>query len=132
MATFQKLPSGRWQAQVSRAGVRKSKSFHSKREAKDWAGQQEYAILNTRPEGERVTLGDAFQRYASEVSSKKRGERWEIIRLAKLRKEPLAAIMMSDLRPSDFASWRDRRLKDVSSARWRSRPHGLMSATRNW
>ena len=37
-----------------------------------------------------------------------------MIRLAKLRKEPFAAIMMSDLRSADFASWRDKRLRDVS------------------
>ncbi|MFQ1700804.1 tyrosine-type recombinase/integrase [Loktanella agnita] len=136
MATFQKLTSGRWQAQVSRAGVRKSKSFVSKREAKDWAGQQEYAILNTRPEGERVALGDAFRRYANEVSSMKRGERWEVIRLAKLRKEPFAEIIMSDLRAADFANWRDRRLREVSPGTVR-REMQLVSgvinqATREW
>lgn len=136
MATYQKLASGRWQAQVRCSGVRKSKSFQSKREAKEWAGQQEYDILNAQPEGERVSLGDAFRRYANEVSSKKRGERWEVIRLAKLRKEPFAEIIMSDLRAADFANWRDRRLREVSPGTVR-REMQLVSgvvnqATREW
>jgi len=37
MATFRKLPSGKWQAQIARNGIRKSSSFATRREAQDWA-----------------------------------------------------------------------------------------------
>ncbi|MDO6591726.1 site-specific integrase [Loktanella sp. D2R18] len=114
MASIRKLPSGRWQAQVMRVGVRKSKSFVSKLEAKDWAAREEYLISDCRPKGATVTLGEAFNRYASEVSPKKRGERWEVVRLRKLRKDAFASILMADLTPSDFATWRDQRLGEVS------------------
>jgi integrase len=114
LASIRKLPSGRWQAQIMRAGVRKSKSFTSKTEARDWVGREEYLISDSRPKGATVTLGEAFNRYASEISPKKRGERWEVVRLRKLRKDGMAAILMSDLTPADFATWRDRRLCEVS------------------
>lgn len=115
MATFQKLPSGRWQAQVRRADVRRSKSFLTRREAKDWAAREEFLILNEKPKGETVTLAEAFQRYAREVSPRKRGERWEVVRLRKLSKEPFAGKITSKLTAKDFAWWLDRRLAEVSA-----------------
>lgn len=46
MATFRQRPSGIWQAQVERRGVRKSQSFDSLDAAKEWAAQVECAIKN--------------------------------------------------------------------------------------
>ncbi|WP_227512255.1 hypothetical protein [Tritonibacter mobilis] len=57
-----------------------------------------------------------FSRYAREVSPKKRGARWEIIRLERLSKDKISEIRLSDLAPSDFADWRDRRLSEVAPA----------------
>ena len=68
MATFIKLASGRWQAQIARVGKRTAKSFDSKRDAKDWASRQEYLFLNLVPVGSDVLLRDVFDRYAREVS----------------------------------------------------------------
>ena len=114
MASIRKLPNGRWQAQVARGGVRKSKSFPTQRAAKDWAAREEFLIADTPKQSEMVTLGQAFMRYASEVSPKKRGERWEVLRLRRMSKAPFASILMGALRPSDFSAWRDQRLEEVS------------------
>lgn len=116
MATFRKLPSGNIRAEVARQGVRRSGTFPTKAAARDWAARQEYLILEGDETGGKGALGDAMERYARERSPAKRGERWEVIRLTKLAKDPLAKIKMADLKPSDIAEWRDRRAAEVAPA----------------
>ncbi len=116
MASIRKLPSGSYRAEIARQGVRKSKVFATKTAAKEWAARQEYLILNADELRGQGTLGEAMDRYARERSQTKRGARWEIIRLSKLAKDPLAKIRMADLRASDIADWRDRRSQEVAPA----------------
>ena len=116
MATFRKLPSGNYRAEVSRQGVRRSQTFPTKAAAKDWAARQEYLILQGDETGGKGTLGDAMERYARERSPGKRGERWEVIRLAKLGRDPLAKTKMADLDETHISEWRDRRSREVSPA----------------
>lgn len=125
MATFRKRGAS-WQAQIIRRGVRMSKSFPTKAAAKDWAARQEYLILNggiNRP----GTLRELFDRYAREVSPKKRGARWEQIRLELLSKDKLGDVELRSLSPADLAEWRDRRLARVQPSTVR-REMALMSA----
>ena len=114
MATFKKLGSGKWQAQVAKQGVRRAHSFPTKRAAQEWASRQEHLIVEGEGRGSKMTLGEAWDRYAREVSTTKRGARWEIIRLELLARDKLARIRIGDATPQDFADWRDRRLKQVS------------------
>lgn len=104
----------RWRAEVYRLGQRRSKVFATKLEAKDWAARQEYEILHSDKIAAKMTLGELWERYAQEVSPGKRGHRWEVIRLEKLRRDPLARVALERLSASDFAAWRDRRLREVS------------------
>lgn len=115
MASVVKVASG-YRAMVSRKGVRRSKIFPTKRAAKDWAARQEYLILNNDEVTAAIAFGDLLDRYAREVSGGKRGARWEIIRIEKLRRDSLAEIKLADLQPKDFAAWRDRRLHEVAPA----------------
>jgi len=115
MASVRKVGKG-WRAEIARQGVRKSKVFPSKRAAQDWAARQEYLILNADEVAAGQAFGAIMDRYAREVSSGKRGGRWEIIRLEKLQRDPISAIRMSDLRPRHFADWRDKRLREVAPA----------------
>ncbi|MGH1579041.1 tyrosine-type recombinase/integrase [Planktotalea sp.] len=114
MATFRKLPSGKWQAQIARKGNRKSASFATKREAQDWAARQEYLVTNAEPPQSKITLKDAFDRYAREESPKRDGGKWEVVRLERLSTDRIAGKRLADLEPSDFADWRDRRSKEVA------------------
>jgi integrase len=114
MASFRKMAGNRWRAEVSRQGVRASKVFASKRAATDWAARQEYLILNTAPKADTTLFRDVLERYANEVSPRKRGERWEILRIARFKKDTVAGLAMADLRPHHFADWRDKRLRDVA------------------
>lgn len=113
MASFRKLPSGKWQAQVERNGVRKSKSFPSKQEAKDWAARTEY-LIKKEPNGPVPTFGEVMTRYADTESPKRRGHKWEYIRLNKLCRDQIATVKITELQSSDLADWRDRRLGEVA------------------
>lgn len=114
MATFKQKESGQWQAQVAKDGVRKAKSFKTKREAQDWATRIEYLISQGELGGSSQTLAALFDRYARTVSPKKRGAKWEHLRLEKIAKDKIGKVKLDTLSPKDFASWRDRRLLDVS------------------
>lgn len=116
MASIRKLESGRWRAEIARLGVRSSKVFPTKTAAKEWAARQEHLILNADEVKGQGTLGEAMLRYSEERSPNKRGERWEVIRLEKLARDPLAQIKMASLKAGDFADWRDRRSKEVGPA----------------
>lgn len=113
MASFKKVPNG-YRADIARMGKRKSKTFRTKKEAQEWAARQEYLILNADDVSTTMTFGDMLERYAREVSPTKKGGRWEMIRIEKFQKDPIARISMAALRPSDFADWRDQRLREVA------------------
>lgn len=113
MASFTKHKNG-WRAQVARRGVRKSQVFPTKQEARDWAAREEYKILHADKVAEAMPLGDLFERYAREVSPRKRGARWEILRLEKLARDALGAVRLGDLSEAHIADWRDRRLREVA------------------
>ena len=59
-------------------------------------------------------FADLIQRYLSEVTPSKRGAREESYRIRRALKTPLAKVQLADLRPQDFADWRDQRLQEVS------------------
>lgn len=50
-----------------------------------------------------MAFGDMLDRYGREVSAGKRGARWEIIRIEKLRNDRIAKIALADLTCADFA-----------------------------
>ncbi|MGR3549546.1 tyrosine-type recombinase/integrase [Pseudooceanicola sp.] len=115
MASFEKQKDGRWRVFVARTGVRRSKILPTKQAAKDWAARQEYLILNETPDKiGAVLFSEVLNRYANEVSPKKRGERWELMRLKRFRGHAIASKSIGDLSASDFAGWRDSRLREVA------------------
>ena len=61
-----------------------------------------------------LTFSDLLTRYAKEVSPTKRGEKWEVIRISKLKRDPIADIKLEHLNETHIAEWRDRSLKRVS------------------
>ena len=129
MASIRRIASG-WQAQIARNRVRKSKTFPTKREAQDWGARQEHQILSGEGEYDSGTFGDILKRYGKHESPKKRGGRWEDIRLNKIARDKIGAVRIQDLAASDLADWRDRRLLDVSPVSVR-REMQLLSAVLN-
>lgn len=121
---------GKWRAEVNRRGIRRAKAFDTRQEAADWAAKLESEIMGGAKIAARTLFGEVMERYARDVSPTKRGERWEILQLRRMRKDVIAGIRMSDLRASDFADWRDRRLQSVAPGTVR-REMVLMSAMLN-
>ncbi|KXJ55838.1 MAG: integrase [Thalassospira sp. Nap_22] len=114
MATIRKLANGKWQAQVARQGVRRSKSFEKKIDAKDWATIEERKIIEGGDvEASKRTFADILKRYAREVSPSKKGGRWEMIRIEKFCRDPIANTLLDDLTPEEMGRWRDKRLREV-------------------
>lgn len=126
MASFQKMKTGGWRAQIDRRGVRASQVFETKAKATAWAGEIEAAILNgtykapgSEPTtAEEMTIGDLFERFATKVSPKRHKPRWEQNRInAFVRDHPaLAATRLSECTPALFADWRDERVKQVKTS----------------
>ncbi len=135
MASIRKQKAG-WRVEVARKGVRKSKVFPTRQEAKDWGARQEYLILNAETIASALSFGEVMDRYAREVSIGKRGARWEIIRIEKLKRDRIATVRIGDLCPADLADWRDRRLREVkpgSVAREMELMSGVLTrAVREW
>jgi len=115
MAYIQKIPSGKWQAQIARNGKRSSKSFDTKREAQAWATEQEAKAKRDKQTGIH-TFGDAVEKYQKEVSSKKDGGPWEVRRLEQMLEHFGKDQILQDLDTPDIAKWRDTRLETVSGS----------------
>ncbi len=115
MASIQKTASG-YRVQISILAKRESATFKTKREAESWAARRETEIrqgVNTHP-GNTKTLRDVFRRYSENESTAKRGERWEIIRLAAFESHKLPLDKkIASVTTEDLGLWRDDRLKKV-------------------
>ncbi|HEX5354327.1 MAG TPA: site-specific integrase [Rhodanobacteraceae bacterium] len=109
-----KRHGSRWRAQVYVRGRRDSGVFATKAEAAAWALEREAEIAGRK--AYTGTVADVLRKYASDVSPTHRGERWERTRLARLERDPLAAVPLASLTPAEIATWRDRRLRVVSGA----------------
>lgn len=105
---------GKWRHRVMVKGKRSSGTFDTKAAALAWE-----ASLRTAPAGGGATTQtckDAFERYEREVSKKKKGYRWEALRLATFGRSKLGDIRFKEVDESHVAAWRDERLKSVSGS----------------
>lgn len=101
-----------WGVQVYVGGKRESATFDTKAAAAAWALERESQLSGKRLPDK--TMGDAYARYAVDVSPGKGGVRFELVRLASLQREALARVPLVALTPTHIADWRDTRLKQVS------------------
>ncbi len=120
MAYFRRVKGG-WRAEVERAGARRSRTFATKGEAQAWAAQLEVELLRSggrAGEWPRKTVGDAIERYMTEVTPRKRSARWELMRFGALKRDLpwLWDKLLVDVVAADIAAWRDARLRRVSAA----------------
>ncbi|MBU9660925.1 site-specific integrase [Burkholderia multivorans] len=143
MASFRKMASGGWRAEVYVKGVRDSAVRDTKAEAQAWALKRETELrsIATGQGSKTHTVGDVLSEYRDKVSPMKRGERWERLRLDLIGRKridgrPFSEIRLADLRPAHIAAWRDARLKEVSPASVNREmtllSHALDTARREW
>src|SRR6185295_4998531 len=128
MATYRRLPSGLWQAQVFRRGIRRSETRPNKGAVQAWAAQVEAEIMaGVRGEVPNLTVAARLKRYGKEVSAGKKGERWENVRLKALQRDRLALVKLRHLDSPHVSDWQQRRLQAVSAASVR-RERNLLNA----
>lgn len=136
MASITKIASG-WRARVRKGSVSESECFKTKAEATAWANKIEADIvagkIGRMPD---KSFGELLQRYADDVSSAKRGARWELVRINKLQQDKIADVRLPKLTAPVVTDWRDRRLKEVSAAsvrrEWNLLSHACALAVREW
>lgn len=136
MGSIIKKPSGVYEAQVARKGIRKSSTFRTKAEANMWIAETEKEIIQGKYGVTDKTFGDLMERYGQVVSSTKRGEEWELKKIGSLLRDPIAKIKLSELNQTHFADWRDRRLQTVTDGtvlrEWNLITHALNISMREW
>jgi len=115
MATISKRGE-RWFAQIRRMGHPKLyRTFDTKREAVRWAREQEarmdgrMGVPDVRPLM-GTTLRSILTRYLAEVTTKKRSEETERLRLGKLMRQPMCDLPVEKLTVEVLAAYRDSRL----------------------
>jgi len=120
MASYRKLPSGNWYAELKVLNQRDAKGgFLTKGHAVAWATEREVEIRANKSTGTAVkkSLHDALVQYKRDVTPTKKGKRWEELRIDKLIKElSFVGKLMGDVSVTDIADWRDTRLKLVKSS----------------
>jgi integrase len=121
MATIRKR-GAKWQVQIRRVGFRPiSRSFNVRKDAEAWARQMEVQAdrrdMPTDPKSlQRVTLGQLVERYRDAVSVRKRGYDVERIVLNAFLRHGICRKPLSEIGPSDFASYRDERLMAIKAS----------------
>lgn len=73
MATFRKLPSGNWRAEVMVDYKRKSTNFPTKAEAHAWANDATRDLATDKKEIPHKSFGQLLEKYRNEVSVQKLG-----------------------------------------------------------
>jgi len=113
MATFSRRGNS-WRVEVRKRGTRNSATFRTKAQATAWAVKAEAELYDGVKAIADKTLRELLERYAREVSVKKRGHKWENDRINLFQRDPVSRIKLSALSPSTLAEWRDRRLRVVA------------------
>ena len=105
---------GKWRAEVERLGVRRTAVWDTKAEAASWAKKVEAEILAGKTHSGN-TFEQAANKYMLDVSSTKRGKRWEELRIPKMIGY-FDGTTLADIGAPQISEWRDSRLKLVSAS----------------
>ena len=123
MATIVKTPSGTWKALIRKRGwPTASKTFRTKRDAEDWARRAEDEMVRgvyiDRTSAERLSFGDALDRYLSEVTpTKKPGTQVAEKKKATPLRDYFGAYSLAAITPDLIAKYRDERLATPRTVR---------------
>lgn len=114
MAKATKTAQGTWRIQFMVNGERHGGTFPTKRQADEFKAKKisEILALSTGKGGTVFTLSQVLNRYAEEVSPRKKGEAKELLRLEAFKRQPLPVnAKLSSITTADLVKWRDARLK---------------------
>ncbi len=121
MASFYKRGTYQWEARIRRRGYpEQSRTFESKTEAQMWALQVEAEMQRgsylVRNEADQTTMRALIERFVREVSPTHKGYVKEAARMLNTSQWKVWETFVGNLKPADFAEWRDQRMKQVSPA----------------
>lgn len=135
MANVRQLASGKWQAQVRKAGFKPVvKSFSTKALAEHWAKNEELRIERgiAGLQTDQMTVASLFTKWRDEVAPKRKGERHDTIRINFLLREWPPHLLAMDVNHiqlvSQLRSYRDRRLEAGVSGSTVGREMSLISS----
>ena len=111
----EQLKAGPWQGRVRRTGLPAfTKSFATKKEAREWKTSREAEYLRRELEdyrvADRTTLRELLLSFRDALPLDKLGDKSEYHRLGKIARNQVAEYSLSKLRPSHIAAYRDERL----------------------
>lgn len=134
MPTFSQLPSGKWRAQVRRAGISKGATFTLKRDAEAWAlaveSQADATAINGRtPVPKAATLADLIDKYG-ELHAKTPG-RTKAATLAMLKRD-MGDVKLSALNAVTLRDFIDRRRKAGAGGVTIAADLSFLSAVLKW
>jgi len=111
MATIRKTEHGTWKVAIRRKGHQPLyKNFKRKTDAEYWARKTEKEIDTGSYQSRKneVTLREALDRYAKEVTPTKNGAKQEKNRIEQIKRLAFVDKAMSEVTSSDIANWRDK------------------------
>lgn len=111
MATIRKRGTRQWQAIVKRKGVCISETHLYKEDAEKWARKVEREIdegsYRQADDSACTTLKTALEKYAREVTPRKKSADRELIRINKWKQQKLAKKILNKVTSFDLATFRD-------------------------
>lgn len=121
MAQIRKRGPSQYQARLRLTGHPEvTRTFPSRQAAIAWASDRERLLLQglgaAMRGADQLTLYEALERYAMEVTPSKRGQQQELSRLRRWQQNPIAEQPLSRVRAADFARFRDTRQEQGAGA----------------
>jgi integrase len=119
MATIRKRDNGSffsYEVQIRKKGhTPQTKTFRNRADAEKWGrmieSEMDRGVFVDRGEAESTTLAEALQRYLTEVTPFKKGDKRETARIKRWLQDPIALRMLSTLKGKDIAEIRDSQRK---------------------
>jgi len=115
MATIIRRGPYQWQVKIRKKGHKAiSKTFDYRTDAEQWARnierEMDRGIYFSRKEAENTTLCEALERYAREITPRKKGAKAEMQRIRVWLRHSIAECSLATIRGKDMAAYRDQRL----------------------
>lgn len=115
MASIRKRDNGKfisYEVQVRKKGhPTQTKTFKTMTDAEKWARmievEMDRGVFVSRAEAENTILAEALDRYAREVTPRKKGAERELDRIKRWKARPIAKRIMASVRGKDIADFRD-------------------------
>lgn len=114
MAFIEKRGDFQYRVQVRRKGFpTQTSTFNTRNDAETWAltveSEMKRGIFVSRKEAESTTVSEALDRYAKEITPRKKSAARELDRIKRWQARPLAQCFLASVKGKDLAKFRDAR-----------------------